>query len=97
MSRQAVNDVIEAKDCGLYADMLIQHSFTNLGASPPPKTNQNLRTLAPIREVITPIAEAEWGTKKNTYSTHIVQQKLSVGSSVQTFLCNFLKPVIDMS
>ena len=65
MSRQAVNDVIEAKDCGLYVDMLIQHSFANLGASPPPKTNQNLRTLTPVREVTTPIAEAEWGTKKH--------------------------------
>ena len=36
VSRQRVNEhVIETKDCGLYANMLIQHSFTNLGASPP--------------------------------------------------------------
>lgn len=36
------------------------------------------------------------GNKKTLTLLHKVQQKLSVGSSVQTFLCNFLKPVIDI-
>ena len=69
LSRQTVNEnVIETKDCGLYANMLIQHSFTNLGASPPqneskpPKTNpKNLGTFTPILEVRTLIAKAIWG------------------------------------
>ena len=45
MSRQTVNDnATETKDCGLYANMLLWHSFTNLGATPR-KINQDQRAL----------------------------------------------------
>ena len=34
-------DVPETKNCGSYASMLIQHSFTNLGASPPQNASKS--------------------------------------------------------